>query len=721
MPVSNYRQEIGVGVPPASRPDASAHADGWVPADGSAEVGGLAIGGSVYVGDSAEAAEDGSLLRCLIDPSLPVATRAPSDTAQFFSYSPTYAELSPIERRAYLQWLASGRSDPFVATPCVRLYFLGLERRLLAAGTGRPERLRLFAEVRRLRGVYGGDDEDLDHELAQLLDIAPIFDPDAFVPDPREYANGRDPGMSLPLALGLGRKLRNSEAIEGDWLLSWWLCVRDSKALKPPRRCFDEFAQLFEARLARQYPNGYRVRCPERRLSVEYRSATGEYTRCFDEDLAWCPDVRRLVRPPKLAEKIAAECLRDLEPFCRYIQRKPARQQAVEAQLLLPFDIAGGRESGVLEALRAWADDRIREREGAARVGELLELCEGERPKAVLPLKMRRAAQALRLVAVGIAPDPEIHDRILAPADPVCLYRLSGPEREPVRVTARYQLSLTVLSSGVYVAQAGGGVSDAARHLLEGFVERRTGLRPAERDLLRADLGWLVRRKQSLLSLRKQCVDGPSALLEEVREMAVAVASAAGLPQAAQVIAVQKLYRLTGRPGEAAIRALHRVSAGTAALPGPDVEAGDPMADASFALRGDAPSLPVELDAERVSAIVADTRMASSVLSEVFDDSSSNGAACLCDGQPVAYEGLDAAHGALVSRIVERPRWTEAEFEAVAGQFGLMPGGSLEAVNEWSFERFGEALLDMDGDLVVNEDAARELRDERGAGSNAAA
>ena len=146
-------------------------------------VGGIDIGGMVYVGTGSDCFPEGEPTGPVIDASLQVAANAPSDTARFYSYDPTYEMLTPSERRVYLRWLASGRSDPNIETPCVRLYFLGLERRALLDDPDPAERAELFAEVERLRKIYG-DDENIAEELDRFLDLAPIFDALGYVPGP---------------------------------------------------------------------------------------------------------------------------------------------------------------------------------------------------------------------------------------------------------------------------------------------------------------------------------------------------------------------------------------------------------------------------------------------------------------------------------------------------------------------------------------------------------
>ena len=132
------------------------------------------------------------------------------------------------------------------------------------------------------------------------------------------------------------------------------------------------------------------------------------------------------------------------------------------------------------------------------------------------------------------------------------------------------------------------------------------------------------------------------------------------------------------------------------------------------------------LDSGRISRIIEDTEKVSRVLSEVFaeDGGSPNGPSPghrEASPPSAGLDGLDDAHSMLVWKLLERPSLTETEFSQLASGCGLMPGGALESINEWSFDRLGDALLVDDLELTVNNEVLRELRSESRSASNAPA
>ena len=65
-----------------------------------------------------------------------------------------------------------------------------------------------------------------------------------------------------------------------------------------------------------------------------------------------------------------------------------------------------------------------------------------------------------------------------------------------------------------------------------------------------------------------------------------------------------------------------------------------------------------------------------------------------------AFEGLDRSHTELVELIELKGAVPKLEFEERARAMKLLAEGALERINDWSFDRFDEALLE-DGDEIV--------------------
>jgi hypothetical protein len=133
----------------------------WVPVDETIEIAGERIDdGMVYVG-SRRADQVESLEPSFINQRLKVTRGAVNISNHLKGCSQNYRYLSSDARRAYLQWLSSGRKAPEANIGCVFLFFYGLERRALVDAIDDPSAAtdipKIAIEVERLLSIYGGN------------------------------------------------------------------------------------------------------------------------------------------------------------------------------------------------------------------------------------------------------------------------------------------------------------------------------------------------------------------------------------------------------------------------------------------------------------------------------------------------------------------------------------------------------------------------------------
>ena len=119
----------------------------------------------------------------------------------------------------------------------------------------------------------------------------------------------------------------------------------------------------------------------------------------------------------------------------------------------------------------------------------------------------------------------------------------------------------------------------------------------------------------------------------------------------------------------------------------------------------------VVLDTERIASVMANTARVSSVLGDIFgDDEPEEDPEETAEDPKSNFPGLDAQHAAFLGELLTQPRWEEAEFATLASQFRLMQAGALETLNEWSFDRFGDMLIEEYEGYEVNPDIEAEFR-----------
>ena len=674
----------------------------WIPADESVIVAGREIGGIVYVGCGPLV--NGQPDNAFIDPSVPVAKRGDDLEAAGMSYWPSYSSIHPRSRATYLAWLASGRSDPDYNVGYIFLYFYGLERRFFVDDPNRDERVAIIAEVERLLKVYGSNGSVLRY-LESFLQASQLVmaEDETFAP---EFERS---GYEIPISvrLAIGRMLQDAKPIPAEWMLSWLVTHPDRRLRTPAHRAFPEFKALFEARFRERFPNGFKVTAPRRSLSLSYRAASAS----FEADLGTrVPDIAQLSRPLDRVVQIADQVTDELDKFSRYLGRNSSGRGSIEAHALLPEPLYSLFPCPELDELKAWAQKRIGQG-GLVPVADLVERLEGDPPEKIGKRQLSGAADALARLSIGVAPDPRFALRSPKLGEPVVLFQLPDDITRLENVSGDYAPALLSLVMGTFVAHADGTVSELERrHLTERFESSKI-LSSSEKARLRANLDWMMAVPPDLGLIRRRVKNVGEEVRHGLGRLALAVVGADGVVDPAEIKAIQKLYRILDVETEGIYRELHALAATSEPVTvfqptSPDTEYAIPAQPEETAVTDK--RVPIVLDQERVAAIMADTTQVSNVLRAVFSDDEEDAEvdrteeANATTDQSERFAGLDAKHQSLVEELISRPSWTPQDFEKLARQFGLMPSGALETINEWAFERYEAGLIEEHETFEVN-------------------
>jgi hypothetical protein len=122
-----------------------------------------------------------------------------------------------------------------------------------------------------------------------------------------------------------------------------------------------------------------------------------------------------------------------------------------------------------------------------------------------------------------------------------------------------------------------------------------------------------------------------------------------------------------------------------------------------------APDEGIRLDPKRVREVTKNTERVSAILAKVFASEEADAAAPAPTAPQKApepdlsdnpFDGLDARYGAFLMELISRPQWPRSDLDTLARSFVLMTDGAIEAINEWAFDRYGDALIE-DGEPVT--------------------
>lgn len=705
-PVSEHAREWKVAAPLMGNMARANSSSRWIPSGQSVEVAGRTIGGLVYVGVPPRIGPYDTKCRAYIDPTLSVAKSGTDLEGIGMGYWPSYSEISASSRATYLEWLRSGRNDTAYNPGYLFLYFYGLERRFCESLSGTEERNIIFDEVKRLLSLFQ-DNYSVQKYLGNFIDYASVVlgrnGDNSFLT--RRY----EIGLPLSLRVSVGIFLEQEKPLDAEVVFQWWRLHPESQVRTVARRCPDEFQALFREKFVSRYPKGLNVSKPKRVLKGTYEAASSEFTFDFTPKIGGkeLADISNLKKPVTIAQEIADEAMNELDKFSRYLSRNPEGRGSVEAQALLPKELWKLFPSEELDALSGWASAIINDG-GLVSLVDVIHRLEGAYPEKVGKRQLSDAADALARLGVGMAPDPRFSLRSPKVGDPVVLFKLPDDDIHLGDVTDRYRAALIQLAVGTFVAQADGTVAPSEEAALKNAIASQADLTPAEQARLLANLKWLLMVPPDMSLLRGKLKAATPEQQKAIRDFAVTMAHADSLLRPEEVGGIEKIYKALGVDIADVYSDIHS----TVFRDEPVSVRVEQKARNGETLPAEEGS-PLKLDAGRIAAIQSDTASVSSVLGSIFGNElvDEDDEIEVNNNSGSRFAGLSAGHAAFLSDLILRDHWTDEEFGGLAGRHKLMVAGCLEAINEWAYARFDDALIEEYDGYDLNIDVVQELRE----------
>lgn len=662
----------------------------WVPPGESVEVAGVSLpGGMLYVGARLKALNGGTA-PCLISGQHTVA-RVGNFRVRQMGYWPSYAEASPEERRAYLNWLSEGRSNPDCDIGYVFLFFYGLERRVIVDSRDNPAARNdwpaIIVELRRLLAIYGQKSGSFNRYAGELLSWIEL--------DGKSSQLYKQPVPDFPsthdlppyLRLALGQAAVDRVPLPAQLALAWIRLSPECYLRTAATRCPNEFESLFAQRYYEVLGPGLVLPKNRTKLKFVYQAASaGLRGANISMTFGDVPDVTALTAPIRGLMEIANQCTDELGSYSRLVGKDPEAAGALEGLLLLPATLWPAASQAKLRALTA----QMREGRLSLPLKELLAVLGGAN-QAFNRNRMRGLARALEGAEIGM--EPHVLGGAKAPGEQDTIVLFSQPSMDSdVGSRAEYQTAALTLQLASAVAQADGKFHDREVAHLRAKIEGWAHLTFAERRRLHAHLQWLTISPMHLAALKRKLDPLPTTARETLAAFMATLAQADGVVSPDEVKFLEKVYKALG------------------------VEPKRVFSDIHAAGSGDAPVSPVQagkqgfhLDAERIAALQEDTVRVAALLSKIFvEEADSTPAPETIVPEPAleneadAPLGLDEDHSALLRLLLSRPEWTRAELEDAAADLDLMLDGAMEQINEAAFETFDEPLFEGEDPISVN-------------------
>jgi uncharacterized tellurite resistance protein B-like protein len=634
-------------------------------------------------------------------------------------YWPSYSDIPPRCRAAYLHWLLDGRRAPGAYIGYVFLYFYGLERRLLVdaqrSPAARSERPALIAEVQRLLRIYGANSSFSGYAESLLRFLSLGDGGRRYLSAPPDQQEGW--GLPFELRLALGQLAADGRPLPAAWALAWLRLHPAAWLRTPATRCPDEFSEMFTRRYREHFGAGMMLEPGGAWLQAAYRPAnSGIISRDFVAGQR-VPDVGDAEAPLGKLRDLANGVCTELDAYSRYLGRHPGAAGSAGAVALLPPGLERPA-SAAAQALVNWARSSLEGVDYATvSAADLLARWSAASPgSGSAKADAELLARALERSGVGMEPDVRFGGPALAAHTHVVLFRRAA--EMATAPSAGYTAAATLIELSSAVALADGRLADAERTVIEQRVMSRPGLGEDERRRLRAHFTRVTANPPTPASLRKHVSLLPAAQRQDAGDLLLAVALADGSIDRAEVTRVNRYFDALGldrpdlvsRPKPPGAEDL--TSLRTAGNPASGYAIPQPPPP-------DKPSgAAVALDPELIRTRLAETERAASFLAEIFtgEDTSSFSALAAPDapGGPQdpsadALGLLDAAHRSFAMRLAQRASWPRVEVDTLAAEFGLLPDGALEIVNEAAFEAAGEPACEGSDPVEINSDAIKEI------------
>ena len=631
--------------------------------------------------------------------SLPVADEA-DHPANDLGYYPSYSYITPGQRRAYLEWLAKGRTDEDPgcrALGYLFLFFYGLERRVFIDKRSQQEALEAIIA---LLNTYAGahKSRSLRSYFLQLAHFIGWEQGAVFYRStwPVLIAFEGDRPREENLRFALANLFQTQESLDWSMALRIGLVSDECRKSTVFTRVREQFLDLFQRRYEERYPGGMELQATRQPLLSHYVSASPGLYAIRGSTAVSLPNILGLHRQFTGIYEIWNSCLDDLSGYSRAVATDNGDRQ-LKTWLALPEELRKPEEHPLrpnFEALLASSpreDDLIFVQAGslAALLGfspkSKLSAAQSRQVCEVVETLDHRLALDIRHTGVAYRSDQELALYQADEAPPACFGGL-----------------VSFLFLAIVVASADGFIEEVELARFNAMIEAEVPsssawlhLRAAQESLKRD--GTVA--ASALVQVAKRVPAGRQESLFRTLLHIAAADGEIGLDERKALKRIARALSMEDRLAEELLRQNDAFSEVTVIPTQPGHSGGEKIPARPA-------SAPVfSLNQDRIKALTLETREVISLLSGVMDEEvASTPSAPSPQPTPSLPEWareLDARfHGAFMELIL-RDALSGDAFDALAVKYHLMPEDLLNGVNLWSDEALGDFLLERDEEVRI--------------------
>ncbi|TMP87537.1 ATPase [Pseudoalteromonas ruthenica] len=669
----------------------------WISEDEQLSVNGRQLTkGFFYFGGVMNSLDGYGIEPSLVDDKRPASSPAVDSeiyTDESLGYWPTYASLSKGCRGAYLDWLASDRSNPNTPIGYVFIYFYGFERRVIENKSNNQisdeEYIAIFEEVLRLNSVFNANRSFRGYS-ANFLELMALQKPALFED---RLSDIPETNNALSFKVKLATTVANGKPVTAPLALEWLKNTFEYSLKTPARRCEEEFSQLFQIRFSDKFGEGISVKPNKTKLRLSYNAASNGVHE-VDLELGDLPDPSILKGPIKKLIPIAEQCTEELNSYSRYLGKADTSRNDIAALMLLPKELANEENSPVIETFKSWANQIISSNNGLTTVKDFWTHTGTPLPKAFNKKENELVANLAAKAEIGIAPDQRFHHAKLKIDDNIVLFSPGhGEFFEPS--SAFNQVSLAI-RLGAMVATIDGNVDHHEKIALQTLINHDDKLSPSEKNSLNAYLTWRLNAPVNNTGLKARIEKLSVPQVEFLKRFMLSIALADGKIDASEIKQIEKLYTSLGLDKSLVTSDIHAFTSSKQPISATSKEAS--IDKSTF-----------QLDEGILAIHESDTNDAKSMLESIFavDEEAEQEVSPTAD---VNEEGLDSPYKELFETLIAKESWPRKEVHELCSKLNIMVDGALETINDWAYDKVDAPVLDDDGDIYVDLEIVEELK-----------
>ncbi|ANB73624.1 hypothetical protein AYM40_15610 [Paraburkholderia phytofirmans OLGA172] len=675
----------------------------WVGPGEKVEISGVAITGGMFYLGVPKRVDTASLDACVLNPKANVAKTASDLSAGSEDYWLSYQSFSAEQRGAYLQWLASDRSDPRLHRSFALFYLYGLERRVLFDGiqgkVQKGEFEAIASELKRLKAIYSNVLRTV--HIDGLLEFVFVH----LTHPQRQY--DQVPGtissafeVPLSIRVAFGQAAVDKKPVPSDWALAWALGDGGVYKRTPVTRCEDEFRQLFQWKYRDQFRDGMKLTANKTKLKVSAQTAFPALQGIeYPDYITSLPDIAAVTGPRNKLQQLVNECSDSLDAYSRFLGRNPDAKGSLESALTLPVELWPESARQELVSLAS----TVASGTVVMTFGSLLEKFKAS--GNITRDKLTVLARVLGEAGVAIEPDARISGRTPKNAEYVGLYA-TPPSNSTNFVDDSYLTFALMVDMAASIAMADGSASEQEVALIHHQIESWPQLTPRQQDRLKARVAVQITQPPTPASLKKRLEPLSKEVKVSIATLLVQTANADGFVSPAEVKMLEKLYQMLGLDPQRLYGDLHG-----------NTVVGSSNAPRTLTATDKAPNSLAQpvfaLDTSRIEALQKETAKVSALLADVFAEEVpvAEPVQETVESQPgsASLLGLDEAHSTFLRLLLSRPSWTRSELSDAASDLELMVDGAMEQVNEAALDHWDEPLTDGDDPVEINQEFAQRL------------